>query len=290
MSAVAATSRGDMNGQPRLYAFVPRTGRFLADSVTRRPRFRRLLWSVITGVLAIVMASCTTQPDAELQFKPALLPIKFTLNSSGIDVTGEKTLVTPIGEFSIGAKYSLPPKDDDSIYVIVRNRKEGASGFDHTYHVQSGKGEFAAVVNGTTTIQVVDRQVLIDVTDGNVQSIEFKEAEPIVAEGGGDLLSTWEGRWHQYWQESFYTPFQLVDWAYDDSTMSKYYGLGFLWFLLRLVLAILLLIPDLIMSFFVLIAGVAFVLMGTTARNIVYGLGALLALIIIGFGVMAAFE
>jgi hypothetical protein len=34
-----------------------------------------------------------------------------------ISLTGEKSYVTPIGEFSVGAEYELPAQTADSIYV-----------------------------------------------------------------------------------------------------------------------------------------------------------------------------
>lgn len=241
-------------------------------------------------VLAAVLsgASCDVPPEGEIEYRPVVLPVKFSLSSSGISITGEKTLVTPIGMFSIGAKYSLPEKNRDTIYVVIRDRNERPIGFDHTYQVRSGAGEFTAVVNGTTTIQVVDRQVLIDVTDSTVQSIEFKTVEPPVSEQGDDVAKRLLSRWDSYWNDSFYTPFDLFNWAYDDSTMTKWYGVGFAWFLLRLVAALILLIPDLLLSLLVLVAGLAYVLIGTTGRNIVYGLGALIVLFCVVGGIAAA--
>lgn len=233
-------------------------------------------------------ASCEVPTDGEIEYRPVVLPVKFSLNSSGISVTGERTLVTPIGVFSVGAKYSLPDKARDTIYVVIRDRNERSIGFDHTYQVRSGQGEFTAVVNGTTTIQVVDRQVLIDVTDSTVESIEFKSVEPMATEQQDDLAMRLLGRWNTYWNDSFYTPLDLFNWAYDDSTMTKWYGIGFAWFLLRLVAALILLIPDLLLSLLVLVAGVAYVLIGTAARNIVYGLGALVVLFSVVGGIAAA--
>jgi hypothetical protein len=243
---------------------------------------KRVLAGLTSLFLSLTAVSCTTDPGAQVEFRPIVLPVKFSWDQSGVSVTGEKNIVTPIGVFSVGAKYALPEKSSDTIYVIIRDRKQGATGFDHTYQVRSGQGEFTAVVNGTTAIQVVDRQVLIDVTDGNVQHIEFKSVEPPVAEQRDDFFAGIADRWNTYWAESFYTPFALFEWAYDDSTMSKWFGIGFLWFLLRLTLALLLLIPDLLLTGFVLIAGAAFIFIGTAARNIVYGLGALLLLILVG--------
>jgi len=226
------------------------------------------------------MSACaaTSDPDleAEAGFKPLLLPVKFTLTESGIKVSGDRSLVTPIGVFSIGAKYSLPYRETDAIYVTIRDRKEPPQGFDHTYKVRSGRGEFTAVVNGSTTIQIKDRHVLIDVTDAKVQSIEFKSTQPVAVPAEDNVYVQ---RWDSFWEGVIYKPFALSSWAYDDSTVTKWYGLGFAWFLLRLLLALILLIPDVLITIVVVLAGIADTFFGATVRNIIYGLAALIALL-----------
>ncbi|MFB9719197.1 hypothetical protein [Planobispora longispora] len=82
------------------------------------------------------------------------------------------------------------------------------------------------------------------------------------------------------WKSSFCSPFVLSRWAYDDSTISSWFGLGFLWFLIRLVVALIPGLVDLVLIVACVVAAIAFVLFGTTGQNIVYGLEALLALFI----------
>ncbi|HWC81099.1 MAG TPA: hypothetical protein VG756_14190 [Pseudonocardiaceae bacterium] len=202
-----------------------------------------------------------------------------TVNSSGVSISGNRSIATPIGTFSVGASYALPSASDKSVYVILRNRTEGGTGFDHIYRIDTGSDQFTAVVNGTTTIQVTNHQVLIDVTDGTVQTIRFRHA---VAAAIPENPQTPAQRWDQYWATLFYHPFALTRWAYDDSTISKWYGIGFVWFLIRLVLAFFCLIIDLVLTLCVLVAGVAYWLFGSVARNIVFGLEALIALLLVG--------
>jgi hypothetical protein len=234
-------------------------------------------------LILVLVPACGTGtesgPEPEAGFKPILLPVKFTFSSSGISVRGDKSLIVPIGVFSVGAKYSLPHKEADAIYVTIRDRKEPPLGFDHTYKVRSGRGEFTAVVNGTTTIQIKNRHVLVDVTDARVQTIEFKTVQPAAAPEQDNIYGK---RWHSFWRSAFYKPFAMSRWAYDDSTISKWYGLGFAWFLIRLLLTLIILIPDLILTTVVVLAGVADMLLGATARNIVYGLSALVGLMFLG--------
>ena len=55
-------------------------------------------------------------------------------------------------------------------------------------------------------------------------------------------------RWHKGWDLSFYHPFSFSRWAYDDSTIGKWYGVGFVWFFLRLALALVLGLVDIALS------------------------------------------
>ncbi len=81
-----------------------------------------------------------------------------------------------------------------------------------------------------------------------------------------------------------YRPFALATWAYDDSTIDQWYGLGFLWFLGRLVLAIVLLPVDLILIVILGIGAALQRLLGETARNIYFGLLALFVLLMLWAG------
>lgn len=240
-------------------------------------------------LLASIGLTACGPAQPQVGFTPALLPVKFSLSPSGISVSGDKNLVTPLGVFSVGAKYSLPEKEADSIHVIIRDRKKGGTGFDQIYQVRSGQGEFSAVVDGRTTVQVVNRQVLIDVTDSRIETIELKGVEKVAAVNEGPITRL-VNNWQAHWRESIYSPFAFFSWAYDDSTMGKWYGLGFVWFLLRLILALLLLLPDLVLTAVFAAAGIGYALLGETARNIVYGLAALFGLVLIAAAVAAAFD
>ena len=243
---------------------------------------RTLLTALLLAITGAGSA-CTSELGGEVEYQPVFLPVKFTYNGSAIDVKGEREIVTFIGTFSIGAKYSLPENNPDAIYVIIRNRKERPAGFDHTYRVTTGNGDFSAVVNGRTVIQVVDRQVLIDVTDGAVEDIRLKNVEPVAATDSGVSVDSVTRKWHEYWDWAWYKPFSLFTWAYDDATISEGHGLGFVWFLLRLVLALFLLVFDLILTAVFLITGLAYLFLGVTARNIVIGVFALLGIAVVWF-------
>ncbi|MET9336421.1 hypothetical protein [Nonomuraea sp. NPDC003804] len=235
---------------------------------------------VLLVIAVLVGTSACSDTQVKGSFRPAFVPVSLEWGPGGLKVSGQSSLVTPVGVFSIGAEYALPDSEDDALYVIVRNATEVPPGqtevgFDHIYKVRTGQGEFTAVVNGTTRIQVVDRTVLIDVTDGQVRTITFAQAEVTVKEHVPGPVE----RWNTYWAGSFYSPFALSRWAYDDSTMSRWFGLGFVLFLLRLVVAIILGVVDVVLLVCCVVAAVAYVLFGQTGTNIAYGVEVLLGLL-----------
>ncbi|HVO73327.1 MAG TPA: hypothetical protein VMT35_04845 [Ignavibacteriaceae bacterium] len=132
--------------------------------------YRKYTILILYGLLSFIVYSC--RPDkVEIEYKPLFIPAKLVLDNQGnVSIKGETSIVTLIGEFSINAQYKLQ-SEENSIIVILRDRNKGTNGFDKIYRIRSNQDEFVAVVNGTTTIQIVNRQVLIDVSNGGVKSI-----------------------------------------------------------------------------------------------------------------------
>lgn len=236
--------------------------------------------AVLAVVTLFLPGACGGSTSPEVTYKPELLPVTIEIGPDGITLRGDTSVITPIGEFSIGAKYQLPDHDKDTIYVVVRDRKKGTVGFDDVYELATGQGDFTAVVNGTTTIEIHDRQVIIDVTGGTVPRIQFKRSGPPA--GSAKPSSAWasvQRKWSTGYRTSWYKPFMLSRWAYDDSTITKWYGIGFVWFLVRLVLALVLGVLDLILTVVFLIAQVLYMVTGSTGRNVVWGVFVLLVLL-----------
>lgn len=231
---------------------------------------------VIAPLLIVVLVGltgCGSGGSAQGSYKPTFLPFKISYSpGSGLVVSGDKSVVTPLGEFSIGAKYTLPKPPADAIRVVLRDR---SAGFDEIYDLGGHAGEFEATLDGTTKIQVHDRTVRIDVTQAQVKSIEFKPAQVTAEEASPNLLNQGIDRWQRYWDDGFYSPLALSRWAYDDSTMGKWYGLGFVWFLIRLLLALILGILDIVLVLICVFAACFYVFFGDTGRNIAYGLSCL---------------
>ncbi|MFC5921915.1 hypothetical protein [Micromonospora vulcania] len=231
-------------------------------------------------LLVLALTGCDPETEGKVRYKPVLLPVSLTVGPDGVAIEGETSFITPIGEFSIGAEYSLPPRDGSTIYVLLRDRKKGKTGFDQVFKVQTGRDQLTVVVNGTTTIQVKDGQVLIDVTGGAVKKVQFKRVDQATVKEGGDSFWVKAGaKWSQGWESSFYKPFVLTRWAYDDSTIDKWCGLGFIWFLMRLALTLVLLLVDLVLSSIFLIAQIAYMFFEATGRNVVWGVAILVVVV-----------
>jgi len=128
-----------------------------------------LLVTLLLSVFSLTVTGCSLSAS----YKPPYLPVKLVLDSDGnVSIVGEVSIVTFVGEFSIGAEYVLND-DPESIMVIIRNREKGTYGVDTIYRVKTNGGKFVAVLDGNTIVQVENNQVLIDVSDATVRSIQF---------------------------------------------------------------------------------------------------------------------
>jgi hypothetical protein len=137
---------------------------------------RRIYLQAI-AVLFIFVVSTSGCGSMTVSYRPPFLPVKLAVDSQGnVSVVGEVSLVTFIGEFSIGAEYVLKSAPE-TVTVIIRNRGKGQWGTDTIYRVRTGRDKFVAVINGRTLVQIENNQVLIDITDAKVESIEFKRID-----------------------------------------------------------------------------------------------------------------
>lgn len=225
-------------------------------------------------LLGLLCTACKGTVSPQIGFKSRVLPFEISIGASGNStIEGNISWTTDIGIFSIGAQYQLPPPKPDSIYVILRNRH---TGYDKIYEVRTNGGRFNAIVNGTTRITVTNDQVLIDITNGTIRTISFKQASNQVAESSNTGI--WPktrhaiaARWDAGWSQSWYKPYNLAKWAYSDSTIEKWYGIGFVWFLLRLILSVVFAIFDTLLTIGFLLGQLAFIAFGPTGRDVIYG-------------------
>jgi hypothetical protein len=233
-------------------------------------------------LLGLLTACGTVSP--RITYQAEFLPVEIVYSPPDhFSIEGSHSWASPIGEFSIGASYELPPRETNSIFVILRDRR---TGYDNIFEVNTQGEQFSAVVNGTTVISVTNDQVLIDVTNGNIKKISFKRVNSQLAEATGKnwfshTAHATAARWNQGWSQSWYKPYSLAKWAYDDSTIEKWYGAGFVWFLLRLIFAIVLALVDTVLTIGFLIGQLGFLVFGATGRDALYGLEVLGVLVII---------
>ena len=240
----------------------------------------------LAAMLVLLCAACGSTVRPSVTYKPAFLPVHLTVSSSGISVGGDDSLATPIGTFSIGASYQL--LQISGIYVILRDRR---TGYDHIYMVRTGGDQFTAVVNGTTSISVSNNRVLIDITSGRIKKITFRRAPTHIPEQRTSTPAIWlafVGHWDAGWRQSWYKPFAMSRWAYSDTTMGKWFGVGFVWFLIRLAAAVVLALIDTVLTIGFLLGQIAFIVFGATGRDVVYGL--LILLTLLGIGAFFAAE
>lgn len=238
---------------------------------------RRAMHLALCMLVVLLTASCGGGTEPEVSYQPPYLPVKLVYSEKdGFGIEGQRSLATSFGTFSIGATYSVPRASESEILVVLRNRR---TGFDQLYKVRTGGDRFVVELNGSTTVEVVDRQVIIDVTNGSIKSVGFKRARGAVVEE-----ETWftqrRSDWDKGWDESWYIPYAMTRWAYDDSTINSAYGLGFAWFLVRLTLALFLAAVDTVLTFFFLLGQLAYLAGGPTARNITYGVTVLAFLVV----------
>jgi hypothetical protein len=245
--------------------------------VMRRRVGRAVALSAVLLVTAMV-AACGGDNDAglkpEIGYKPVLLPVKFVAGTDGVSVEGESDIVTPIGVFSLNAGYDLDGPQS-STYVVIRNRKQRPAPADNVFRVRAGGDRLDAVVDGRTEIAVENGRVTIDVTGAKVKVIQLKQTRVVAADAGPTGVALWWhnglSSWNAGYDRSPYKPFMLARWAYDDSTLGKFYGIGFVWFLLRLALAIVLCLADLVLTAVFLTAQFFTYFFGPTGANIVWG-------------------
>lgn len=116
------------------------------------------------------------------------------------------------------------------IFIFHDERREPK---DVYYQICTEGDEFTATINGRTTIQVTNRKVTIDITDGSIESVQF-EVQGVSnkrLEGG---CAYWKPFAFDYW------PFKYALWALDDAKPED----NLLVYVARLALAILLGIFD----------------------------------------------
>lgn len=129
---------------------------------------------------AVLLAGCGTEPKASLAWEPPIVPITFSVDTTGhIEVKVEKQLrvVTQVGTFTVSGQLSkdLTPSKD-GMRVIIRTGPEGAQQ-DTVYLVKTHRAlRFA--LNGSFIEEISQDSVLVTVKAGSAAQLTIRDAHP----------------------------------------------------------------------------------------------------------------
>src|SRR5437588_3683617 len=138
---------------------------------------RTIFLLIIVMGIASFTSSCGATGSAGVSYTPPFVPVTFSIDSSGnISVHVAASIVTELGTFSVSGGASASLKADDGTLLVTIRHIQNGSLVDTVYKIQTGQVTVTVVVNGKTTIQITNRSVLIDASQGNIQSIEVKNA------------------------------------------------------------------------------------------------------------------
>lgn len=224
-------------------------------------------------LLSFIISGCDEISGAkELRYvqAPLFLPAELIVNHRGnVSIQGDTTIVSLVGTLN-PSRISIAAEDDSLIVIILNENKDETEQYT-AYRIKTGEVDYDIVLDGENIIHPKDRQVEVDITDGNIETIAFKKApetKPGLQVRAGDK------EWKEAWASLpfGYEPGMLTQWAYDDSTIKKWYGLGFLWFLTRLMLAAILFVVELyVYLLLMIIVDLIYIPFGETARNVSIG-------------------
>lgn len=102
-------------------------------------------------------------------YRSPILPICFTISPEDITISGESSLVTPIGTFSLGASYRVADVGDNDLVLILRNRSTRE---EHVYRIREGRNA-QIVVDGHLIVEVSRNEVVVDITEAEQVEVRY---------------------------------------------------------------------------------------------------------------------
>jgi len=105
----------------------------------------------------------------DITYKVPLLPLEINFGSDGISFRGTKTIVTPIGSFSLGYSKYASKFDEDYTYVIIEDMNQKK---EHIYKIKDKK-KLKLVSEGRTEITITKNRVRIVVEKGSRFTVKF---------------------------------------------------------------------------------------------------------------------
>lgn len=121
--------------------------------------------------LLVVVSSVGSYADdgLDISYKLPFVPLEIVFDSDGISFRGTKTIVIPIGSFSLGYSKYASKFDEEYTYVIIEDmnlRKE------HIYKIKDKK-KLKLVSEGRTEITVTKNRVRILLEKGSTFKVSF---------------------------------------------------------------------------------------------------------------------
>jgi len=122
--------------------------------------------------VSLVVASVVCMADDGLNFtyKPPIVPLEFGFNEEGIEVTGAKEWVTPVGVFKLGYSEYVAQFEEDYTYVIIEDMNDRK---EHIYKVRE-KQTLKLANNGRTGVEITKNRVRILVEKGSEFELSFE--------------------------------------------------------------------------------------------------------------------
>jgi hypothetical protein len=133
----------------------------------------------------MVFSGCSVL--GQVGYRPPFLPITFLIDNLGhISIQGSASIVTEVGEFSLNVSDTVNPPDDGFL-VIIRHLHDGEIS-DAVYQIHSGDDEVDVTVDGHIELQITNKRVTIDASQGQVQSVVVRNTDTSgsTSDGSGD--------------------------------------------------------------------------------------------------------
>jgi hypothetical protein len=123
-------------------------------------------------LIPLLLMSYTPSTHAErldISYKVPFVPLEIIFNSDGISFRRTKTIVTPIGSFSLGYSKYAAKFDEDYTYVIIEDMNQKK---EHIYKIKDKK-KLKLLSEGRTEITITKNRVHIIVEKGSRFTVKF---------------------------------------------------------------------------------------------------------------------
>ncbi len=147
----------------------------------------KLKFFLIPLLMICYSPSVYADEGLNISYKVPFVPLEIVFDSDGISFNGTKTIVTPIGSFSLGYSKYASKFDEDYTYVIIEdmNLKK-----EHIYKIKDKK-KLKLITEGRTEITITKNRVRIVVEKGSHFTVKFS----VEGEDEAESSSSSNGKW-----------------------------------------------------------------------------------------------